>query len=190
LVKEYILNYSKPTIYSTSLSNMAVIAVGCALDIFEDGSSDKVTLDSALSYLCSYLKKSIQLAEQLLNASRHLILSLQARLVNIPPHILSLPSHLEHKANAVAGQPPATYPTPIVPLMTSKPFALSESLAEKGIIARPIHWPAVPKGAERIRISLHASNTLAAVDELVNCCLDWAHSTVKEEERVAKPAKL
>lgn len=49
--------------------------------------------------------------------------------------------------------------------------------------ARPITWPTVPKGKDRVRVCLHAENTRAEVDELVNAVLAWAKDiTAKEQE--------
>lgn len=45
--------------------------------------------------------------------------------------------------------------------------ALAQKLEEKGFDIRPIVSPTVPKGAERIRICLHAFNTTAEIDRLV-----------------------
>lgn len=46
--------------------------------------------------------------------------------------------------------------------------ALAQKLEEKGFDIRPIVSPTVPKGAERIRICLHAFNTTAEIDRLVS----------------------
>ncbi len=44
--------------------------------------------------------------------------------------------------------------------------ALSEKLAQAGLDARPILYPSVSRGAERLRIILHAYNTKDELDEL------------------------
>jgi 8-amino-7-oxononanoate synthase len=65
--------------------------------------------------------------------------------------------------------------------MTSQPRPLSAFLAARGITARPITWPTVPKGADRIRVCLHAANTRSDVDSLVSACIEWAREAVREE---------
>jgi len=40
--------------------------------------------------------------------------------------------------------------------------------------ARPITWPTVPKGKDRVRICLHAGNTSQDVDKLVWGIVKWA----------------
>lgn len=44
--------------------------------------------------------------------------------------------------------------------------ALAEKLSEAGFDVRPIRYPTVPKGRERLRIVLHAFNTVAELDSL------------------------
>lgn len=41
-------------------------------------------------------------------------------------------------------------------------------LNEKGFLVKAIHFPIVPKGEERVRICLHAHNTVTEIDDLVN----------------------
>jgi 8-amino-7-oxononanoate synthase len=42
LIRDYLLNYARPLIYTTSLSNTAIIAASCSFDILEDGTAKKV----------------------------------------------------------------------------------------------------------------------------------------------------
>ncbi|KAI0956430.1 hypothetical protein AcV7_006840 [Taiwanofungus camphoratus] len=42
LVRDYLLNYARPLIYTTSLSNANIIAADCAFDLLEDGTAEKV----------------------------------------------------------------------------------------------------------------------------------------------------
>jgi 8-amino-7-oxononanoate synthase len=39
---------------------------------------------------------------------------------------------------------------------------------------RPITWPTVPKGKDRVRICLHAGNTRNEVERLVDAMVGWA----------------
>jgi 8-amino-7-oxononanoate synthase len=52
--------------------------------------------------------------------------------------------------------------------------------------ARPITWPTVPKGKDRVRVCLHAGNTKDDIQRLVNGIVKWAEDTLqvqKEETR-------
>ena len=42
LIRDYLLNYARPLIYTTSLSNAAIIAASCSFDLLEDGTAKKV----------------------------------------------------------------------------------------------------------------------------------------------------
>lgn len=42
LVRDYLLNYARPLIYTTSLSYPNVIAADCAFDMLEDGTAQRV----------------------------------------------------------------------------------------------------------------------------------------------------
>ena len=71
--------------------------------------------------------------------------------------------------------------TPIIPLLTQRARALSDHLLAHGLNARPITWPTVPKGADRVRVCLHAGNTRAELDALVNLAISWAERLTREE---------
>lgn len=58
--------------------------------------------------------------------------------------------------------------------MTSYPRPLATRLRALGLNARPITWPTVPKGKERVRICLHAENSLKEVDLLIQYSMQWA----------------
>lgn len=44
--------------------------------------------------------------------------------------------------------------------------------------ARPITWPTVPRGKDRVRVCLHAGNTREEVDRLVEAIMGWAGEIV------------
>jgi hypothetical protein len=44
LIRDYLLNYARPLIYTTSLSNTAIIAASCSFDLLEDGTGEKVLI--------------------------------------------------------------------------------------------------------------------------------------------------
>ena len=54
--------------------------------------------------------------------------------------------------------------------------------------ARPITWPTVPKGRERIRVCLHAGNSREEVGALVQGMVEWADAWQRDnpEEREEK----
>ncbi|KAH8118196.1 PLP-dependent transferase [Phellopilus nigrolimitatus] len=119
LVKDYLLNYARPLIYTTALSCATVVAANCSFDILEDGTATN-------------------LADDLQKLARYALSLLQRRLASLPPDIASLPPHL-------IGTSPSSLFSPIIPIMSPTPRLLSAYLRELGLNARPISWPTVPK---------------------------------------------
>ena len=73
-------------------------------------------------------------------------------------------------------------PSPIVPILTSQPRSLSSFLLKRGMNARPITWPTVPKGKDRVRVCLHAGNHPNEVDLLVKGMIEWAQEVLASRE--------
>jgi 8-amino-7-oxononanoate synthase len=122
--------------------------------------------------------QSLKLATQVLEHSTYLQVRLRASLSasSIPAHILSLPARLQEGQTSTT-QPP----TPIIPLLTPHARALSAHLLARGLNARPISWPTVPKGMDRVRVCLHAGNTRAEIDALVSASVAWAVDIAQAE---------
>ncbi|KAG6811655.1 hypothetical protein H0H92_006417 [Tricholoma furcatifolium] len=150
LIRDYLLNYARPLIFTTSLSNANIIAADCSIDFLVDGSAS-------------------QLASELLDLSTYFTTYLRSKLSHIPEALLSLPAHLND---------PHQPPSPIIPLMTSHPRPLSAALRALGMNARPITWPTVPKGRDRVRVCLHAGNTREEVAALADGAVRWVEETM------------
>ena len=97
---------------------------------------------------------------------------------SIPPALLSLPPHLRaprpDDTPGVSITARVDRATPIIPVFTSRPRPLSAHLRTKGMNARPITWPTVPKGLDRVRVCLHANNSEEDVDRLATAMVEWA----------------
>jgi 8-amino-7-oxononanoate synthase len=52
--------------------------------------------------------------------------------------------------------------------------------------ARPITWPTVPKGKDRVRVCLHAGNTRSDVDRLIEGMMQWVEGEQVAETCAAK----
>ncbi|TCD63948.1 hypothetical protein EIP91_004758 [Steccherinum ochraceum] len=160
LVRDYMVNYARPLIYTTSLSYANIVATDCSFDLLEDGTTK--ALSAHLLRLSTLLTTTLT---GLLNSHPH-----------IPTHLLSLPPHLSSPPPASPTLSPslAHLPTPIIAIMTSSPRPLSAHLRRKGMNARPITWPTVPKGKDRVRVCLHAGNTEEEVMRLAKEMVEWA----------------
>ncbi|OHE93367.1 aminotransferase class I and II [Colletotrichum orchidophilum] len=63
--------------------------------------------------------------------------------------------------------------SPIIPLFTSDPRGLAQHCQKRGFMLRPIVAPTVPVGSERVRICLHAGNSVEEVEGLVSAIEGW-----------------
>ncbi|KAJ6501887.1 pyridoxal phosphate-dependent transferase [Mycena sanguinolenta] len=147
LIRDYLLNYARSLIYTTSLSFANIIAADSSFDMLADGTA-------------------AQLSKKMLDLSQYFVEELRTRLRGVPIHLLSLPVHLHHSSLA----------SPIIPIMTTRPRPLSAHLLSLGMNARPITWPTVPKGKDRVRVCLHAGNTKCDVDRLIEGMMQWAQT--------------
>ncbi|KXN84371.1 8-amino-7-oxononanoate synthase [Leucoagaricus sp. SymC.cos] len=174
LIKDYMLNYARSLIYTTSLSYANIIAADASFDMLTD-------------------RTASHLSRHLLSLSTHLTTALTSALKShhIPSSLVSLhPSHTTTTTTTTTSdQPNLSDPSPIVPILTPHPRPLSAYLLAHGMNARPITWPTVPKGKDRVRVCLHAGNTKEDIDKLVRCVVNWAKEVVAAANVKAKEAK-
>lgn len=163
LIRSYLINYARPLIYSTALPHMNVLAISTVFSFLEDGHTDAVR-PSLLSLPSLYLPSTnpppLQPAAHLHSLSLHLSTLLSLPLPSPSPSLLSSLSSL-------------SLTTPILPLLTPNPRALAAFLVTKGFLVRPITYPTVPRGEERVRVCLHAGNTREEVEGLVRGVREW-----------------
>lgn len=177
LVKSYLLNYARPLIYTTALNNATIIAIGCSFDMLEDGSTTHVCI--FINGGGDSLTKIIQLANKLKSLVRYTLDELHLRLQPFRAEIVHLPNDafdLVPSSTARSIREHTELLSPIIPVMTREPRPLAQHLRALGIDAKPITWPTVPKGKDRIRICLHAGNTHNEVVRLVEGIVEWAQS--------------
>ncbi|KAJ3918926.1 pyridoxal phosphate-dependent transferase [Lentinula edodes] len=151
LLTSYLINYARPLIYTTALAHPNVVLVEAAFDLMVEGETEQ--LSTHLLALSSYLASLLQSELE------------QAK---ISPEFVCLPPHL------VPSSPP------IIPLLTPYPRPLSAHLLTLGMNARPITWPTVPRGKERVRVCLHSGNTRKDVEALVNGVVEWARAWTEQ----------
>ncbi|KAH8906423.1 PLP-dependent transferase, partial [Coniochaeta sp. PMI_546] len=94
----------------------------------------------------------------ILRQTHNLLLAVCAR-QRAPPHLLRVD--------------PAAPKSPIIPVFTSRPRSLASHCQRSGFMVRPIVAPTVPKGSERIRVCLHAGNTISEIEGLVAAVEAW-----------------
>ncbi|KAF9200141.1 hypothetical protein BGZ49_009656 [Haplosporangium sp. Z 27] len=137
ILREYLINYARPLIYSTftSFSNLASIKSAYQMLI----AGETVELVDKVKGLIKYFRSNIQ----------------------IPEHML-LPSITPIQGIVMDGN--------------AKVNALSQELIRAGLNVKPIRFPTVPKGKERVRICLHSHNTIDQVERLIQIVQKWVNN--------------
>ena len=78
-----------------------------------------------------------------------------------------------------------------MPLLAgSRARALATALQQRGLLVRPVTYPTVPLGEERVRVCLHADNTREEVDSLLSALKDWIARLEQEEDQTPVQARL
>ncbi|KAG0365809.1 aminotransferase [Gamsiella multidivaricata] len=134
VLKEYLINYARPLIYSTFTSFSNLASVKSAYQMLIAG--ETVVLVEKIRGLIHYFRSNIQ----------------------IPEHML-LPSTSPIQGIVMEGN--------------ARVNALSQQLIKAGLNVKPIRFPTVPKGKERVRICLHSHNTQEQVDQLIRIVQAW-----------------
>ncbi|EIM91229.1 PLP-dependent transferase [Stereum hirsutum FP-91666 SS1] len=218
VVRDYLLNYARPLIYTTALSNANIVAASCSFDMLENGVAGEIHLN--LSTFSLIFLSTDDPKFQLIQLSAHLLdlcdyfLNLMRKAIKehgIPAHILCLPEHLvspllpssptpstpshliptststypsaSHPTDSSSSHAPP--PTPIIPLLTPHPRSLAAYLlSHHAITIKPITYPTVPKGKERVRVCLRAGMGRVEVERLVDGVVGWVGEVRRGEGEV------
>jgi 8-amino-7-oxononanoate synthase len=86
-----------------------------------------------------------------------------------------------HSLSTPLAAPENPTPNADLTLLTPRARTLSAQLLAHGINARPISWPTVPKGTDRVRVCLHSGNTHIELDMLIDAAIAWAAAVAREE---------
>jgi len=185
-VKQFLVNYGRPFVFSTAPAVFNILAVQCALDTLEDGRA--LVVSYILPARCFLELTRLQLAQRLQSNIRFLLLQLHQQLADTPTSIIYLPVPAPGPQDDIDS---AVELSPIIPLLTPQPHALSAHLrARFGVVARPIAWPTVPKGRERIRVCVTAGHTLDELLQLARGVGDWTRSHADDGLPVGTMAQL
>jgi 8-amino-7-oxononanoate synthase len=144
-LRHYLLNYARPLIYTTFLSNPALALIRSSYSLLRSG-------------------KTVARQQQL----RNLTQSLYDILVNSNASTPVLQQVLK--------MPNACPKSPIFSIQLDRPKDLAKYLQDHSMMVRAVVPPTVPLGTQRIRVCLHAGNTMADIEKLVQALLDWCEA--------------
>ncbi|BGP42769.1 hypothetical protein JCM10449v2_006781 [Rhodotorula kratochvilovae] len=167
LIRNYLINYARPLIYSTVMTHLSALAVVKSVEMLEEGESEEPAMHvhSLASHLVSRLSSLLPPTSP----------------VSLPPHLLAL---------SFSSTAPHPTTSPIIPLLTPSPRPLAAFLRARGFLVRPITYPTVPRGEERVRVCLHAGNTRRQVDGLCEAVAEWVMAEERGKEGGLARAKL
>jgi len=168
ILMEYLVNYARPFIYSTSLPPHSLITIQCAYDTIlgQEGEKKRDKVFHLVQLFRSKMMHGLEL--QSTTATTATANTSRSKRRTLQP-VLLLPS-----------------PSPIQAIMcpgNDHCVRVARRLRRQGGIGVfAIRSPTVPKGQERIRIILHAHNTEDEVLYLVKCLLKFTLEEEEEEE--------
>ena len=156
---DYLVNYARPFIYSTSLPSHSLWAIKCAYDtmISKEGGLLREKVYYLVNLFRSLFLKGLRLGKG--NSNN----------VHLEDYLLASP-------------------TPIQAVLcrgNNNCIRMANMLREESLMVYPIRSPTVAKGGERIRIIIHAHNTEAEVRLMVNCILKYIIGGRKENDDVS-----
>ena len=68
--------------------------------------------------------------------------------------------------------------SPIIPVFTSQPRSLASFCQQRGFMVRPIVAPTVQAGSERVRICIHANNSVDHIEGLCRAIEQWTREHI------------
>ncbi|KAK9492554.1 PLP-dependent transferase [Lipomyces doorenjongii] len=143
ITKQYLINYARPLIYSTFMSYPALAAIRSSYELLWTGLAENRR--SRLWKLVQHFDSRLEQLDVLTDV---------------------------HGA-ALLQMPPRPGKSSIFSVLTPYPRELARYCQDAGFVVRAIVPPTVPKGAERVRVCLHADNSTSEIDLLVQCIGRW-----------------
>ncbi|PWN20659.1 PLP-dependent transferase [Microstroma glucosiphilum] len=172
LIRQYLINYARPLIFSTAQAHASLHLIHAALDVLQspDGSRRRARLAQNCELVRTTLQEALGRQEDLplVRAVCNAALEDSAAGIHEPPR----PQRRRRRR-----------PSPIIPLLTPHAHTrpLAAHLQAQGFLVRPITYPTVPRGRDRVRICVHADNTAEEIRGLGRAVRDWVEGMRKRE---------
>jgi 8-amino-7-oxononanoate synthase len=171
IIREYLVNFAKSVMFSTSMPYTDICALQSCLDIISSERGQEVScLQITPHWLISFrlLSLNVKLRQSLHHLSRYAHQQLLRAMKRIPNHILSL----EDSPSITTGVHGSGLYSPVIPIFTPLAQSLAGHLLEKGYGVTAMTFPVVNR--PRIRMIVHARNTEDDIDLFVNELVQWA----------------
>ncbi|KAM5544675.1 hypothetical protein V8D89_001573 [Ganoderma adspersum] len=151
IVQEYIINYARAFLYTTSLPGVSISILNASFDHIESHAGDEAR--QRLRAVCVHFRSL-----------------LEDFLKHVPQTLVSL-----RPLRTPQGFPREIV-SPIFPIFTRHPQSLAAHLVQLGYACRAVPYPMVPRGEERIRVIVHAENQPQELLDLISHILGWAET--------------
>lgn len=179
-MRHYLINYARPLIFSTAIAHSALLLIHAALDVLESPSGQdrrkrlyancQLLKDELMASLSSTSSSSYHEVEGGIMAIRD-VHDQHSPLINRA--VCNAASVSAHDVDENTPQV-----SPIMPLLTphhyTRPLALY--LQQRGYLVRPITYPTVPMGKDRVRICVHSDNTPHEIKGFARAVADWVET--------------
>ncbi|CAO1623939.1 unnamed protein product [Sympodiomycopsis kandeliae] len=182
IMRHYLINYARPLIFSTALPHSALLLIHSSLDVLESPSGEQ-------------RRQRLHANSQLFQRELISTLAQSPHFKQLPDGLLSIQDDPEdfssnravcNAAKATRTDSNASFGSPILPLLTphhwTRPLALY--LQSKGFLVRPITYPTVPMGKDRIRICIHSDNDVSQIQSFAKAIAQW----LEEKQRLLDPS--
>lgn len=174
VARHYLINYARPLIFSTALGYPQLASIEASFISVKDGDAERRA------------RRTFANSRRLVDGIERVIQAQKAgggrRTVALPPHLKPNTQSLGKEEGNDFVKWSMQQPSPIIPLLTTHARELAAHLRANGLLARPICHPTVPKGGDRVRICVHADNTVEDVDRLVDCVRRWVDDGRQEQQ--------
>lgn len=151
--RDYLINYARSLIYTTALGYPFLASIRAAYELLSEGKTEPVCL---LQLIYSRIKADEQNRKTLQSLIHHLRHRLAD--LNPPPSLFQV----DHSPSS-----------PILSLRTPYPRQLAGACQKAGFVVRAIMAPTVPQGQERVRVCVHAGNTVEEMEGLLGVIRRW-----------------
>ncbi|OQE18155.1 hypothetical protein PENFLA_c022G03043 [Penicillium flavigenum] len=163
-IKFNLINYARSVIFSTAPSFVALAAVKAGYEILasEDGERRRRALQENIRYF----------HKTFLNHPKWAAVKKE--------EIIQIPNEKSWNSEILQ--------SPIIPLVTppNESTGLAGHMHRAKFWANPVRYPIVPKGMDRVRISIHADNTEEQIEDVIEVIMEWA----KYRAEQARKARL